>query len=299
VALVALIVLAAILLPVLLTSSDEPPISEVNPGDVILDDDTLEEPGTDETPSATVDPYAILEHRVAEGESLQTIALELGVSVEQIRLSNLLGPDQAPRPGETLRVPRTGFLHRIASGETLSDIASSYGVTVSELVEVNALVDPARILAGDWLIIPTSPEELEVTASLALESSVSFQWPLQGEVVSGFGFRTHPVLGTFHHHNGIDIDVPTGTPVAAAAAGRVLRVAEEEGMGRVIYLRHAGDYVTVYGHLDETLVAEGAAVSSGQRIATSGNTGISSGPHLHFEIRHSAEFPVDPLRHLP
>jgi murein DD-endopeptidase MepM/ murein hydrolase activator NlpD len=297
VALAALIVLAAILLPILLTSEPrEPPPSEIDPGNVILNG--LEDPIA-AGPTPALDPYEILEHRVVEGDTLEGIALELGISVEQLRLSNQLTSNQAPRTGETLRVPRTGFLHRIRAGETLSDLASTYGVTVDELAKVNALVDPARIIAGDWLIVPAAPDDLEVNTSLALDDTVSFQWPLQGEVMSGFGYRNHPVLGTFQHHNGIDIDVPTGTPVGASAAGRVLRVAEEEGMGLVIYLRHAGEYVTVYGHLDEVLVGEGEAVSAGQRIATSGNTGISTGPHLHFEIRHSAEFPVDPLNRLP
>jgi len=300
VALVALIVFAAILLPVLLTSEprDDSLPSETDPGDVITEDDILLDP-IGPQPQPDTASYEILEHRVLEGETLEGIALDLGVTVEQLRLSNQLAEDQTPRAGETLRVPRTGFLHLIQAGETLTDLATAYGVAVDDLVEVNALIDPARILAGDWLIVPASPEDVAVNATLALESSVSFQWPLRGEVKSTFGYREHPVLGTFHHHNGIDIDVPTGTPVAAAAAGRVLRVAEEEGLGLVLYLRHARDFFTVYGHLDSTAVSEGEAVAAGQTIASSGNSGISTGPHLHFEIRHTAEFPVDPLKYLP
>lgn len=79
----------------------------------------------------------------------------------------------------------------------------------------------------------------------------------------------------------------------------MIHVAEEEGLGLVIYLRHADDFHTIYGHLQETLVEVGDTVGAGQQIARSGNTGISTGPHLHFEIRHTPEFPVDPLKYLP
>jgi len=298
---VAVLVVAAILLPLLLRSGpaavDTPPPEE--DGTLAAEEtDALADLGEPLAVTAT-DPYEIFEHRVAEGETLAEIADQLGVTVEQIRLSNRLAPDQSPRPGETLRVPANGFLHLIQSGETLSDLANAYGVPVQELVEVNAVIDPARIIAGDWLIVPASPDEVAVNVSLALTSNVEFAWPLRGEVLSTFGYRDHPVLGTYHHHNGIDIDVPEGTPVAASAAGRVVQVGDEEGMGRVIYMLHAGDFYTVYGHLSETLVAAGDAVAAGERIALSGNTGLSTGPHLHFEIRHGAEFPVDPLKYLP
>ncbi|UCF10646.1 MAG: M23 family metallopeptidase [Candidatus Bipolaricaulota bacterium] len=298
-ALVVLVVLAAILLPILLTSGtgDRTPPSETDPLGIVADGDTAPDGGDGEAIAS--DPYEILEHRVMEEETIEEIALALGVTVEQLRLSNQLTEDQTPRPGETLRVPRTGFLHRIRSGETLTDIATAYGVTVTELVEINAVLDPARILAGDWLIVPASPDEMAVNVSIALETAVTFEWPLEGEIDSGFGYREHPVLGTFHHHNGIDIDVSEGTSVNAAAAGRVIHVAEDEGLGLVIYLRHADDFHTVYGHLAQSLVAVGDTVGAGQQIALSGNTGISTGPHLHFEIRHSPEFPVDPLKYLP
>ena len=123
-------------------------------------------------------------------------------------------------------------------------------------------------------------------------------WPLVGEVVSTFGWRVHPVLQFRHHHDGIDIDVPEGTTVVAAAAGLVSFVGEEEGYGTMLVLSHADDYITAYGHLSRVFVYSGQFVEAGQPIAESGNTGISSGPHLHFEVRNR-EFPIDPMRYLP
>ena len=120
-----------------------------------------------------------------------------------------------------------------------------------------------------------------------------FVWPLQGAVVSPFGWRQHPVLATRHHHDGIDIEVPEGTTVRASAAGAVYFSGEQPGLGSVLILEHASDYFTLYGHLLRSVVVKGQHVEQGQEIALSGNSGVSSGPHLHFEIR-SGDSPTDP-----
>jgi len=76
-----------------------------------------------------------------------------------------------------------------------------------------------------------------------------FIWPLQGEVLSGFGWREHPVLRTWHHHDGIDIDVPEGTIVHAASSGEVYFTGEQEGYGTTVIIEHPGGFYTIYGHL--------------------------------------------------
>jgi murein DD-endopeptidase MepM/ murein hydrolase activator NlpD len=108
----------------------------------------------------------------------------------------------------------------------------------------------------------------------------------------------HPVLGTRENHDGIDIDVPEGTTVHAAAGGTVTFYGEQEGYGNLMILKHSDGFYTLYGHLQEAITSTGRYVDMGQPIALSGNTGLSSGPHLHFELRNG-EFPIDPLRYLP
>jgi len=128
--------------------------------------------------------------------------------------------------------------------------------------------------------------------------STSFVWPVEGEVVSAFGWRVHTVLQARHHHNGIDIAVPEGTIIYASASGEVNFVGEQQDHGMVLILDHPNNYHTVYGHLSEVLVHSGQSVEAGQPIAESGETGICSEPCLYFEVRNG-EFPLDPMRYLP
>jgi murein DD-endopeptidase MepM/ murein hydrolase activator NlpD len=124
-------------------------------------------------------------------------------------------------------------------------------------------------------------------------SAKGFQWPLSGPMTSGFGQRTSGF------HAGIDIGVPIGTPVGAVADGTVI-IAQEKvpGYGTVIYVQHGPNVVARYGHLSKLLVRRGQAVSRGERIGLSGNTGRSTGPHLHLELRVGGSA-VNPLPYLP
>lgn len=260
----------------------------------------MPEPVTEQrVPEAPFPTTAILTHTVSEGETLSKIASQLGVSVNQIAASNRIRSPGLLKPGQSLRVPQKGILHLIKAGQTLTDIALTYAVSTEEIMTTNHITNPQLIYAGEEIIIPkdtSSPWEAVVRLSKGKETL--FIWPLFGEVISPFGWRVHPVLKHPHHHDGIDIDVPVGTPVHAAAMGRVTFVGEQEGYGTLVILSHAEGYFTAYGHLSKVFVYSGQFVEAGQPIAESGNTGISSGPHLHFEIRNR-EFPIDPMRYLP
>lgn len=114
-----------------------------------------------------------------------------------------------------------------------------------------------------------------------------FSWPANGRVSSHYGWRTHPIFGTKKLHAGTDIAVPTGTPLKAAASGVVSLASPLGGYGNAIMITHVINgqtYTTVYGHLSSMSVSPGQAVSEGQVIGATGNTGNSTGPHLHFEV---------------
>jgi murein DD-endopeptidase MepM/ murein hydrolase activator NlpD len=122
-------------------------------------------------------------------------------------------------------------------------------------------------------------------------------WPVRGRISSYFGWRKHPVLKKKKYHNGLDLAVPSGTPVKAADGGVVLVSGWRGGYGNFVAIDHGKGISTCYGHNSRLLVGVGQRVEKGQKIAISGNTGLSTGPHLHFEVRVNGN-PVDPLRYL-
>lgn len=129
---------------------------------------------------------------------------------------------------------------------------------------------------------------LDATDTLIVPSDVSFSLkglPTKGVISRGFS-RYHPA---------VDIAAPIGTPVFAPAEGIVTQVGENQRYGKYLEINHTGGYSTFYGHLDQVLVIEGWQVNQGDLIAKVGNTGISTGPHLHFEVRKNG-IPVNPLK---
>lgn len=120
-----------------------------------------------------------------------------------------------------------------------------------------------------------------------------FDKPMAGRITSKYGYRTHPVTkerGVFH--NGIDISAPTGTPIYAPEYGVVIDVLNTERGGLTLYIKH-GDFETRYCHMSKINVVKGEVVMKGSKIAECGNTGVSSGPHLHFGVKLKGNY-VDP-----
>lgn len=136
-----------------------------------------------------------------------------------------------------------------------------------------------------------------VGASLAVGTVLDLGWPVATphRVTSGFGVRVHPTLKTRKFHNGIDLGVPIGTPVLAPQDGIVETVAHNGTSGNYVIVDHGHGVRTSYCHLDGTDVERGDAVSRGEQLATSGNTGRSTGPHLHYIVRIAGDA-VDPAR---
>lgn len=122
-------------------------------------------------------------------------------------------------------------------------------------------------------------------------------WPVQGRISSEFGPRVHPVTGAHRDHHGLDIAASTGTPIAAASGGTVTFAGQQRGYGNIVIIDHGNGTETRYAHQDTIAVSKGQTVTAGQRIGTVGSTGLSTGPHLHFEVRRDGE-PVDPRRFL-
>jgi len=124
------------------------------------------------------------------------------------------------------------------------------------------------------------------------------QWPVTGWVTSVFGMRISPFTGRAAMHNGIDIAAPEGTIIRAPASGQIIFSGSRGGYGLVVVMQHGRGITTLYGHLAKSLLEEGVEVAAGAPIALVGNTGRSTGPHLHYEVRLN-NVPVNPTRFLP
>ena len=131
---------------------------------------------------------------------------------------------------------------------------------------------------------------------LILES-VPRGWPIRGMLSSGFGVRTSPFTETPVFHHGLDIVARFGTPVLASASGTVVKSGFEALLGNVVVVDHGSGYRSVYAHLSERTVEEGAFVARGDAVGKVGSTGRTTGPHLHYEVRVNG-LPVNPARYL-
>lgn len=183
--------------------------------------------------------------------------------------------------------------HVVKRGETLTAIAREYDTTISALLRVNPLPDADNLQIGQELRLP-----MEVAARSMRVYKGSLLWPVPGRISSPFGPRSHPVTGGPDFHEGIDIAVPVGTPVKAAAGGEVVKAGWMDGYGYGVVIEHMDGVQTLYGHNSRVLVEPGQRVRRGEIIAYSGSTGLSTGPHVDFRVKVRGEYqnPLDWLR---
>ena len=134
-------------------------------------------------------------------------------------------------------------------------------------------------------------------AKAAGASPGTLRRPVPGAISSGFGPRIHPIHGYSLMHNGVDMNGGMGQPIAAAASGTVIFAGVKGGYGNSIMIDHGGGMVTLYAHQSKFAVSTGASVTSGQIIGYVGSSGVSTGPHLHFEVRINGN-PVNPAKYL-
>lgn len=243
--------------------------------------------------------YSVATYTVKSGDTLWDIAGAYHTDVDSILALNPDISESALQPGDKLTVPNfAGAVYVVQTGDTLSDVAAMYGMKIDEIVADNQLPSSDAITIGQKLLLPGARPPVTVTASrggghtATARVSVGLIWPLQGPITSPYG----PRWGSFH--TGIDIGVGEGTPVHAAAAGTVIEASWDGGYGNCIIVEHANGTRTRYGHLSRYKVSVGDTVDQGQVIALSGNTGHSTGPHLHFEVIIGGHT-QDPMGYLP
>jgi murein DD-endopeptidase MepM/ murein hydrolase activator NlpD len=139
---------------------------------------------------------------------------------------------------------------------------------------------------SEWVDAANAARPAPVTSGLAM--------PAQGPITSYFGYRYHPILHFTRFHAGVDIGAGWGAPIVAAGDGQVVGAGWSGGYGREVEIAHGGGITSIYGHMSEIVAQPGSYVRAGQLIGYVGSSGLSTGPHLHFEVRQGGQ-PVNPL----
>ncbi len=240
-------------------------------------------------------PDRISVYVVRPGDTLSDIADMFGVSVNTVIWANNLKNARDVHPGDTLIIlPISGIERTIVKGDTLKSLAKKYGADAGEIAQYNGL-DPAEALViGSTIIIPGG----EITAPPpSVRPSSTIREPyLGGGGNAQPGYYSNPIPGAvltqaLHGWNGIDLGGVRGTPIHAAANGTVI-VARSSGWnggyGNYVVIVHDNGSQTLYSHMKSVIVSPGQSVASGQTIGYVGSTGLSTGPHLHFEVRGAA-----------
>ncbi len=171
----------------------------------------------------------------------------------------------------------------------IADLTNDIESNASILAELAADEQEAETNVANMALALEKQRQAELTQSGGGDAAVAtgaFTWPVPSctYITSRFGLRVHPIYGTTKSHTGLDIGAAAGATVVAAAAGTVTMAGVNSGYGNCVMIDHGNGYQTLYGHLASISVTSGSTVSAGQTIGTVGSTGVSTGPHCHFEV---------------
>src|SRR4030042_963910 len=208
---------------------------------------------------------------------------------------------RVPLDKSSMLLEKKGVYHVVERHQSLYRICKTYEVDLKQVASLNRISDPSRIQTGQRIFIPGAKKALKVEIYIddvvaetgegakITYKKMDFIWPVKGEISNAYEEAENK------RHQGIDISSPFGAPIRASNAGKVIYSNNTiKGYGNLIILRHSEEFVTVYAHNDTNLVEEGIWVEKGQIIGKVGQTGMASGPHLHFEIRKNNKT-LDPL----
>ena len=279
-------------------------------------------------PSVTIAPAATREvvYTVDKGDSLMKIAQRFNTTVVQLQEDNNLrntflkvgqeikiNPDKklyrvikADEKKPEIKTACNTVDHTVKNGESLSLIARKYRTTIGAIVAANGLKHTV-VMAGQTIKVPSARasvnnssdevKDYKVVQGRSEVTRASWRMPVRGRLSDKYGWRNHPVYRKRLFHAGIDIAAPKGSPIAAAAAGKVIYAGRRPGYGNLVIISHNGGFSTRYAHCSSILVKKGQSVKAGALVARVGATGVATGHHLHFEVRKNGK-PQNPLTFL-
>ncbi|MEN2997623.1 MAG: M23 family metallopeptidase [Brevinematia bacterium] len=225
----------------------------------------------------TDEPIILKEYTIKKGDTLYSISKNIGASISTLVSLNRLS-SQSLLPGKKLLFSEKDVVRHTGSKFSVFDVGRKYKVHPYEVFVANGY----RLTFENECLVPGVQLSWNQIREIL---GIGFLKPLLGRFTSGFGYRRHPILKVRKFHSGLDISAPYGSKVKASMSGIVQKTGyDEDGYGYYIVIKHQDNTKTLYGHLSEILVNEGQKVSRGQVIGKVGTTGMTTGPHLHFEV---------------
>jgi len=236
-------------------------------------------------------------YTVRSGDTLSTIANMFDVTVNTIMWANDIKTTKGIHPGDTLVIlPVTGIRYTVKNGGSLRDIVKKHGGDLEEAALYNGVDPDEDLAAGTVVVVPDAEMIVPKSESPKSSSGTKVAVRTSSGLPTYSGYYQRPVSGGIktqgtHGYNAVDIGISVGSSVYASATGEVIIARSggyNGGYGSYVVIRHGNGTQTLYAHLSAVYVSAGQVVSQGQEIAATGNSGRSTGPHLHFEIRGAA-----------
>jgi murein DD-endopeptidase MepM/ murein hydrolase activator NlpD len=245
-------------------------------------------------PVPVTETFSWSNYTVKRGDSVSKIAADNSLSLDAIIASNNLHNARLLREGEILRIPNMdGIPYTIVKGDSYQKIADKMNVALEAILDANDIQND-DIIAGNILFLPGAKMRYD---DLKMALGELFVYPVRGRLSSSFGWRKDPFTGLRRYHSAVDLAANAGTPVKAAASGKVSSVSYSSVFGNYIIITHSGGFQSMYAHLSSVDVKESERVEQGEKIGAVGSTGRSTGPHLHFAIYKNGRA-VNPLEYI-
>jgi len=245
-----------------------------------------------------------IKYTVQDGDTLFSIGQKYKISVDAIRYINNLADADSISIGQVLSIPPiSGIIHKVKGGDSLASISKLYDVPSQAIADFNYLTDLSSLQVGSELVIPDAkiPQVAQAPSSGTTLDQVQFEtgfkkgwcrWPTTSRIITQY---------YSWYHTGLDVATSWFSampPIYACSGGRVVRAGwDPTGYGIMVIIDHGNGYQTLYAHLSKLRVSFGDYVKQGDQIGVMGNTGRSTGPHLHFEVRKGS-IRQNPLNHV-